>query len=117
MHLPAEALLPDGVYTTRAYTARNLEGRLIVTYEGDTSAGYSHDRKSIRSWIKATRVRGCCALVIERVRAIGCHFVLRMTTVANPCPMPYTPYPKASTIYVRSLFSAGGNTGPLGPPP
>nr|AFK65680.1 polyprotein [Hepatitis E virus] len=117
MHLPAEALLPDGVYTTRAYTARNLEGRLIVTYEGDTSAGYSHDRKSIRSCIKATRVRGCCALVIERVRAIGCHFVLRMTTVANPCPMPYTPYPKATTIYVRSLFSAGGNTGPLGPPP
>nr|WEM33058.1 polyprotein [Rocahepevirus ratti] len=117
MHLPAEALLPDGVYTTRAYTARNLEGRLIVTYEGDTSAGYNHDRKAIRSWVKATRVRGCCALVIERVRAVGCHFVLRMTTVTNPCPMPYTPYPKATTIYVRSLFSAGGSPGLLGPPP
>nr|BAX00145.1 ORF1 protein [Ferret hepatitis E virus] len=116
MHLPAEALLPDGVYTTKAYVARNVEGRLVVTYEGDTSAGYNHERKLIRAWIKVTRVRGCCSLVVERVRSVGCHFVLRLTTVTTPCPMPYTPYPKSSVVYVRSLFSAGGSPGLLGFP-
>nr|UCR91745.1 polyprotein [Rocahepevirus ratti] len=111
LHLPAEALLPPGVYQAGPYVARNQDDRIIVTYEGDTSAGYNHRRSCIRAWIKCTRVGGCCALVIERVRAIGCHFVLRLTSVSNAVPMPYTPYPRARVIYVRSLFSAGGAPG------
>nr|AVP32813.1 polyprotein [Rocahepevirus ratti] len=111
LHLPAEALLPPGVYQSGPYVARNQDDRVIVTYEGDTSAGYNHRRSCIRAWIKCTRVGGCCSLVIERVRAIGCHFVLRLTAVTTAVPMPYTPYPKSQVVYVRSLFSAGGTPG------
>nr|ATY47667.1 non-structural polyprotein [Hepevirus sp.] len=111
LHLPPEAMLPEGTYPTEAYTARVVGKRLVVTYAGDTSAGYDHDAKKIRQWIKTTRVGGCCGLVIERVRTIGVHFALCLTRVDIGGPMPYTPYPNHDTIYVRSLFSAAGKPG------
>nr|ATY47665.1 non-structural polyprotein [Hepevirus sp.] len=113
LHLPPEALLPQGVYVTSTYTARVMDDRLVVTYVGDTSAGYNHDRALLRKWIKTTRVGGCCAIVIERVRAIGCHFLLDIVAVDAVTPMPYTPYPDADVVYVRSLFSAAGKPGLL----
>nr|QED22692.1 non-structural polyprotein [Hepatitis E virus] len=113
LHLPPEAMLPQGVYVTPTYTARVIDDRLVVTYLGDTSAGYNHDRALIRKWIKTTRVGGCCAIVIERVRAVGCHFLLDIVAVDTVTPMPYTPYPEADVIYVRSLFSAAGKPGLL----
>ncbi|AVP32821.1 polyprotein [Rocahepevirus ratti] len=113
LHLPPEVMLPVGVYPTPTYVARNIGDRIVVTYTGDTSAGYDHDRAILRKWVKVTRVGGCCALVVERVRAIGCHFLLSITAVNTVTPMPYTPYPNADTIYVRSLFSAGGSPGLL----
>nr|FAA04032.1 TPA: ORF1 protein [Spalax hepevirus] len=108
MHLPPECLLPAGVYTTDTYTLLNTGVHTIVTYAGDTSAGYHHHTPTLVKWLKATRSCGCSGFIIERVRAIGCHFVLLITIANAPHPMPYTPYPKWSTVYVRSVFGTGG---------
>nr|WDW25668.1 MAG: non-structural polyprotein [Hepevirus sp.] len=113
LHLPPEVMLPEGVYPTPVYTARNVGDRIIITYAGDTSAGYDHSRRVLRKWVKITRIGGCCAIVIERVRAIGCHFLLSITAVDTVTPMPYTPFPNHDTVYVRSIFSAGGSPGLL----
>nr|ATY47669.1 non-structural polyprotein [Hepevirus sp.] len=113
LHLPPEVMLPAGVYPTPTYVARNIGERTVITYTGDTSAGYDHDRSILRKWVKTTRVGGCCAMLIERVRAVGCHFLLSITAVDTLTPMPYTPYPNVDTVYVRSLFSAGGSPGLL----
>nr|ATY47660.1 non-structural polyprotein [Hepevirus sp.] len=108
LHLPVESLLPIGTYKTSTYTVYNTEDRIIVTYAGDSSAGYNHCRKKIRRWLKTTNVGGCNPLIIERVRAMGAHFVLLITATEEISPMPYTPFPRSDLIYVRSLFGAAG---------
>ncbi|UWV86607.1 non-structural polyprotein [Rocahepevirus ratti] len=108
LHLPVESLLPIGTYRTSTYTVYNTEDRIIITYAGDSSAGYNHCRKKIRRWLKTTSVGGCNPLIIERVRAMGAHFVLLLTATEEVSPMPYTPFPRSDVIYVRSLFGAAG---------
>nr|QAB43996.1 polyprotein [Hepatitis E virus] len=108
LHLPPEVLLPPGTYRTASYLLIHDGRRVVVTYEGDTSAGYNHDVSNLRSWIRTTKVTGDHPLVIERVRAIGCHFVLLLTAAPEPSPMPYVPYPRSTEVYVRSIFGPGG---------
>ncbi|APG39844.1 polyprotein [human hepatitis E virus genotype 2a] len=108
-HLPPEVLLPPGTYRTSSYLLIHDGKRAVVTYEGDTSAGYNHDVATLRTWIRTTKVVGEHPLVIERVRGIGCHFVLLITAAPEPSPMPYVPYPRSTEVYVRSIFGPGGS--------
>nr|QSD99246.1 ORF1 protein [Hepatitis E virus] len=109
LHLPPEVLLPPGTYHTTSYLLIHDGDRAVVTYEGDTSAGYNHDVSILRAWIRTTKIVGDHPLVIERVRAIGCHFVLLLTAAPEPSPMPYVPYPRSTEVYVRSIFGPGGS--------
>nr|ACL54976.1 ORF1 [Hepatitis E virus] len=109
LHLPPEVLLPPGTYHTTSYLLIHDGNRAVVTYEGDTSAGYNHDVSILRAWIRTTKIVGEHPLVIERVRAIGCHFVLLLTAAPEPSPMPYVPYPRSTEVYVRSIFGPGGS--------
>nr|QBP05413.1 polyprotein [Hepatitis E virus] len=109
LHLPPEVLLPPGTYHTTSYLLIHDGDRAVVTYEGDTSAGYNHDVSILRAWIRTTKIVGNHPLVIERVRAIGCHFVLLLTAAPEPSPMPYVPYPRSTEVYVRSIFGPGGS--------
>nr|AYA00981.1 nonstructural protein [Hepatitis E virus] len=109
LHLPPEVLLPPGTYHTTSYLLIHDGKRAVVTYEGDTSAGYNHDVSTLRAWIRTTKIVGEHPLVIERVRAIGCHFVLLLTAAPEPSPMPYVPYPRSTEVYVRSIFGPGGS--------
>nr|AAM92182.1 RNA polymerase [Swine hepatitis E virus] len=109
LHLPPEVLLPPGTYHTTSYLLIHDGSRAVVTYEGDTSAGYNHDVSILRAWIRTTKIVGDHPLVIERVRAIGCHFVLLLTAAPEPSPMPYVPYPRSTEVYVRSIFGPGGS--------
>nr|QTP72384.1 nonstructural polyprotein [Hepatitis E virus] len=109
LHLPPEVLLPPGTYHTTSYLLIHDGDRAVVTYEGDTSAGYNHDVSILRAWIRTTKIVGEHPLVIERVRAIGCHFVLLLTAAPEPSPMPYVPYPRSTEVYVRSIFGPGGS--------
>nr|QSD99264.1 ORF1 protein [Hepatitis E virus] len=109
LHLPPEVLLPPGTYHTTSYLLIHDGNRAVVTYEGDTSAGYNHDVSILRAWIRTTKIVGDHPLVIERVRAIGCHFVLLLTAAPEPSPMPYVPYPRSTEVYVRSIFGPGGS--------
>nr|UXN85572.1 ORF1 [Paslahepevirus balayani] len=109
LHLPPEVLLPPGTYHTTSYLLIHDGTRAVVTYEGDTSAGYNHDVAILRAWIRTTKITGDHPLVIERVRAIGCHFVLLLTAAPEPSPMPYVPYPRSTEVYVRSIFGPGGS--------
>nr|QSD99114.1 ORF1 protein [Hepatitis E virus] len=109
LHLPPEVLLPPGTYHTTSYLLIHDGNRAVVTYEGDTSAGYNHDVSILRAWIRTTKITGDHPLVIERVRAIGCHFVLLLTAAPEPSPMPYVPYPRSTEVYVRSIFGPGGS--------
>nr|QWY14991.1 nonstructural polyprotein [Hepatitis E virus] len=109
LHLPPEVLLPPGTYHTTTYLLIHDGSRVVVTYEGDTSAGYNHDVSTLRAWVRTTKVTGDHPLVIERVRAIGCHFALLLTAAPEPSPMPYVPYPRSTEVYVRSIFGPGGS--------
>ncbi|BAJ22676.2 polyprotein [Paslahepevirus balayani] len=109
LHLPPEVLLPPGTYHTTSYLLIHDGRRAVITYEGDSSAGYNHDVATLRAWIRTTKVTGSHPLVIERVRAIGCHFVLLLTAAPEPSPMPYVPYPRSTEVYVRSIFGPGGS--------
>ncbi|AHY61295.1 nonstructural polyprotein [camel hepatitis E virus genotype 7a] len=109
LHLPPEVLLPPGTYHTTSYLLIHDGQRAVITYEGDTSAGYNHDVAILRAWVRTTKVTGDHPLVIERVRAIGCHFVLLLTAAPEPSPMPYVPYPRSTEVYVRSIFGPGGS--------
>nr|AYA00975.1 nonstructural protein [Hepatitis E virus] len=109
LHLPPEVLLPPGTYHTTSYLLIHDGDRAVVTYEGDTSAGYNHDVSILRAWIRTTKIVGDHPLVIERVRAIGSHFVLLLTAAPEPSPMPYVPYPRSTEVYVRSIFGPGGS--------
>nr|BCB92340.1 nonstructural protein [Hepatitis E virus type 3] len=109
LHLPPEVLLPPGTYHTTSYLLIHDGSRAVVTYEGDTSAGYNHDVSALRAWIRTTKVIGDHPLVIERVRAIGCHFVLLLTAAPEPSPMPYVPFPRSTEVFVRSIFGPGGS--------
>nr|ALN69915.1 nonstructural protein [Hepatitis E virus] len=109
LHLPPEVLLPPGTYHTTSYLLIHDGQRAVITYEGDTSAGYNHDVAILRAWVRTTKVTGNHPLVIERVRAIGCHFVLLLTAAPEPSPMPYVPYPRSTEVYVRSIFGPGGS--------
>nr|ACJ54944.1 nonstructural polyprotein [Swine hepatitis E virus] len=109
LHPPPEVLLPPGTYHTTSYFLIHDGNRAVVTYEGDTSAGYNHDVSILRAWIRTTKIVGDHPLVIERVRAIGCHFVLLLTAAPEPSPMPYVPYPRSTEVYVRSIFGPGGS--------
>nr|BAM36431.1 polyprotein [Paslahepevirus balayani] len=109
LHLPPEVLLPPGTYHTTSYLLIHDGDRAVITYEGDSSAGYNHDVSILRAWIHTTKVTGDHPLVIERVRAVGCHFVLLLTAAPEPSPMPYVPYPRSTEVYVRSIFGPGGS--------
>nr|BBF24388.1 polyprotein [Paslahepevirus balayani] len=109
LHLPPEVLLPPGTYHTTSYLLIHDGDRAVITYEGDSSAGYNHDVSILRAWIRTTKVTGDHPLVIERVRAVGCHFVLLLTAAPEPSPMPYVPYPRSTEVYVRSIFGPGGS--------
>nr|AZQ26966.1 polyprotein [Hepatitis E virus] len=109
LHPPPAVLLPPGTYHTTSYLLIHDGDRAAVTYEGDTSAGYNHDVSILRAWIRTTKIVGDHPLVIERVRAIGCHFVLLLTAAPEPSPMPYVPYPRSTEVYVRSIFGPGGS--------
>nr|BAP86929.1 non-structural protein [Paslahepevirus balayani] len=109
LHLPPEVLLPPGTYHTTSYLLIHDGDRAVITYEGDSSAGYNHDVSILRAWIRTTKVTGNHPLVIERVRAVGCHFVLLLTAAPEPSPMPYVPYPRSTEVYVRSIFGPGGS--------
>nr|ALL34463.1 nonstructural protein [Hepatitis E virus] len=109
LHLPPEVLLPPGAYHTTSYLLIHDSDRAVITYEGDSSAGYNHDVSILRAWIRTTKVTGDHPLVIERVRAVGCHFVLLLTAAPEPSPMPYVPYPRSTEVYVRSIFGPGGS--------
>nr|BAM68895.1 nonstructural polyprotein [Paslahepevirus balayani] len=109
LHLPPEVLLPPGTYHTTSYLLIHDGSRAVVTYEGDTSAGYNHDVSILRAWIRTTKIIGEHPLVIERVRAIGCHFVLLLTAAPEPSPMPYVPFPRSTEVFVRSIFGPGGS--------
>nr|ALM55661.1 ORF1 protein [Hepatitis E virus] len=109
LHLPPEVLLPPGTYHTTSYLQIHDGNRAVVTYEGDTSAGYNHEVSILRAWIRTTKIVGDHLLVIERVRAIGCHFVLLLTAAPEPSPMPYVPYPRSTEVYVRSIFVPVGS--------
>nr|AST08162.1 polyprotein [Hepatitis E virus] len=109
LHLPPEVLLPPGTYHTTSYLLIHDGSRAVVTYEGDTSAGYNHDVSTLRAWIRTTKIIGDHPLVIERVRAIGCHFVLLLTAAPEPSPMPYVPFPRSTEVFVRSIFGPGGS--------
>ncbi|AFP19142.1 nonstructural polyprotein [Bat hepatitis E virus] len=103
LHLPPEALLPDGQYTNESYSALVLKDEIVVTYHGDSCAGYRHSKSTIQAWIRTTRVCGTHPVVIERVARIGVHFVLCITACA-PAPMPYTPFPDLDYIFVYDVY-------------
>nr|AXB26865.1 non-structural polyprotein [Hepatitis E virus] len=103
LHLPEEALLPPGVYTNKFYGVVNTKDRTIVTYADDTCAGYIHKTAVLREWVRATGVAGRHPMLVERVKSIGCHFVL-LCTATDPMPMPYTPYPRTESVYVRNVY-------------
>ncbi|AIF74285.1 nonstructural polyprotein [Bat hepatitis E virus] len=106
LHLPFECLLPDGVYQTKSYHVLQREGATIVTYVGDTSAGYRHKTSILREWLQTTQVTGRHPVIIERVRAVGCHFLLCIT--ATHCePMPYSPFPNSDYVYVLDIYGPG----------
>nr|ANH58413.1 nonstructural polyprotein [Hepatitis E virus] len=108
LHLPPEALLPEGRYSTPLYTANVTKDSVVVTYEGDTSAGYVHRRDILCRWLRTVAVNGCHRAVFERVRCIGCHYVVLITHVPAVEPMPYTPFPRAQCVYVRSVYGPAG---------
>ncbi|APA34844.1 non-structural polyprotein [Paslahepevirus balayani] len=114
LHLPHEALLPSGNYVSRYYRVVSAGGNLIVTYNDDTSAGYVHNRKNILKWVEVTSVRGRHSAVFERVRSVGCHFVIQIT-LTDPCSMPYTPYTTIDTLYVRNVFGPALKSSLFGP--
>ncbi|QYF50223.1 MAG: non-structural polyprotein [Zhejiang orthohepevirus] len=103
LHLPEEAMLPPGTYSNKFYNTVNTADKCIITYADDSCAGYVHKREVLQDWITTTGVSGRHPMLIERVRAIGCHFVL-LCTATQPCPMPYTPYPSSNTVYVRNVY-------------
>ncbi|QUS47382.1 non-structural polyprotein [Longquan Rhinolophus sinicus orthohepevirus 1] len=110
LHLPPECLLPDGEYNQTMYHVVQQAGNTVVTYVGDSSAGYRHLTKTLRQWVTTTQVTGRHPIIIERVRSIGCHFLMCIT--ASPCaPMPYRPYPNSDFVYVLDVFGPGVGAG------
>nr|WPV62196.1 MAG: non-structural polyprotein [Chirohepevirus eptesici] len=103
LHLPPEALLPDGQYSNESYSTLVHRGSVIITYAGDSCAGYRHSQNVIREWIQVTSVSGRHPVVIERVARIGVHFLLCITA-APSVPMPYTPYPDFDVLYVADVY-------------
>nr|AYA58356.1 nonstructural polyprotein [Avian hepatitis E virus] len=110
LHLPDEAMLPPGTYLNKFYNTLNTADNCMITYADDSCAGYVHNREVLQDWISTTGVSGRHPMVIERVRAIGCHFVL-LCTATQPWPMPYTPYPSSTTVYVRNVYGPAVGAG------
>nr|WPV62208.1 MAG: non-structural polyprotein [Wenzhou bat orthohepevirus 1] len=101
--LPPEALLPDGVYDGSHYRALCRDGNLVLTFAGDTCAGYRHSQATVAKWLKTTRVTGKHCAVFERVCAVDCHYLICIT-LSNPCPMPFTPFPSHPLVYITDIY-------------
>nr|QTE76060.1 nonstructural protein [Bat hepatitis E virus] len=112
LHLPVEALLPDGEYQSRLCTVLVRDGFLVVTYAGDTCAGYRHNQSVVVDWLKTTAVSGRHPVIIERVAHLGNHYLLCMTAT-KPQSMPYRPCPEPDVVYLTDIFGPGTHPGPF----
>ncbi|QTE76066.1 nonstructural protein [Bat hepatitis E virus] len=110
LHLPVEALLPDGEYSNDYSNVLVRQGQLVVTYVDDTCAGYRHAQSCVQAWLKTTSITGPHPCVLERIAHLGSHYLICITAT-KPMPMPYRPVPCSDVVYLTDIFGPGTDPG------